>query len=753
MSSGLGQVPFDIIHGIGSQLDTLSYESLAKSCKQQHRNLQDGHTAKKALQAVHSHNHWVQLALSPPTGGFRQTLGRINDCQTALQQASPYSICIIASASSFAYSLGILCYTTCDSLRILNFNDRRATEKVFEASVLVNYVVLTQRERMMLDLESLRSMRILEHADDITVLFCDFGNFGQYVFAIDISDAKPLSRTEDGRHPRVRLCVPVRSPNKLFVRHNKQFLVMGSHSATGSHGHHEWLLHVFDLSKPDPTCTQPLQLLEFYGSEIGSTVCFIIHDGYFYSVTNQTSMESEEVDWTSFYHLVKFRLDDPKPELTGKVIWRRQHVEGPINDAWTDLGFQIDQCTGELLIVECRKEWVNGGSRSIRTYYTQSLDRVELKDMKDGMRHPPTQDRLISTLDENSNSRYEEPQERIDRYVHAEYPAVNEENVREYIRAKTKWNAYNFNAQSFVDLVTDEFVPEGEWRPRQRIRLRIVSRRELCPMIRDERLANTGTLIIRPRKRSREGEPLEDGERAFSQSQVYLWPPDNAPQELHEVLCPGGRTGEVKAVLGDEGIIYMAGPANPDTSERALVFICFDPTFGFNGMKRLDGTFAVPKRELKRKNCSVEANAGFSTTRAEDQQLTSPALAERTKKLKLEADNGTRISTYASSSMPADEKPEPDLPIPAQGDVTAQALGLDPEPALVSQAPDLWPPPLQSVAVTPGSVPEPETNAGPSGQQDKGKGKSRARSPPPHNLTTWRENASYLTINKGFWLR
>jgi hypothetical protein len=68
---------------------------------------------------------------------------------------------------------------------------------------------------------------------------------------------------------------------------------------------------------------------------------------------------------------------------------------------------------------------------------------------------------------------------RIDRSVHAEFPAVNEEHVREYIRAETKWNGYSFNAQCFVDLVADEYVPEGEWRPRHRV----VSRQELCPLI------------------------------------------------------------------------------------------------------------------------------------------------------------------------------------------------------------------------------------------------------------------------------
>jgi len=88
---------------------------------------------------------------------------------------------------------------------------------VFEGSVLVNNVVVTQRERGMIGLEFLKTMQILEYADAITVLHCDFGNFGQYIFAIDISDSKPSGGPDDDRHRRVRLCVPVRSPNKLFV--------------------------------------------------------------------------------------------------------------------------------------------------------------------------------------------------------------------------------------------------------------------------------------------------------------------------------------------------------------------------------------------------------------------------------------------------------------------------------------------------------------------------------------------------------
>ena len=565
-----------------------------------------------------------------------------------------------------------------------------------------------------------------------------------------------MERPGDGSHPRVRLCVPVRSPNKLFVRHNNQFLVMGSHSAIGSYGHHEWLLQVFDLERFEAVNAAPLQLEEFYGSEIGSTVCFTIHDGCFYAVTNQTSIESEEVDWTSYYHVVQFRLDDPQPELVTQEIWRRQHLEGPINDAWTDLGFQVDQCNGELLLVECRKEWVNGGSRATRTYYTQPMRRAERKNLKDGMRHPPTEDRLISTLDENSNSRYEEPQVRLDRYVHAEFPATSEKSTKEYIRAKTKWNGYDFNAQSFVDLVTDEYIPEGGWRPQQRIKLRVVSRLERCPLVRDDDSASPTATILRPRLKDREDEELEDSERAFSSSHLHLWPPDDAPQELHDILCPEGRAEDVKAVLGDEGLIYMAGPPRqPGSLERALVFICFDPTFGFNRMKRLDGSLAVAKRGRKRKSDMTEGPVQISSARLEAPEI--PGLPERTKRLKVELENVDieDLPARPSSSVPADEKCGADLPVPPPGDVTTQAWGLDPRspPVLAAQTSELWPPAPASDSTPHGQAPQPLPGQY-SHRQNKAEGKGKGRpKTPPTTLSHWRENAAYLSIGKGFWLR
>nr|KAK5444689.1 hypothetical protein LTR18_004393 [Exophiala xenobiotica] len=491
----------------------------------------------------------------------------------------------------------------------------------------------------------------------MVVLTCDLGLHGHHLFAVNISEEfNPPSRTTQTtrRRSRILLWTPLLSTTKLFVRHNAKYLVLGTHTATGDDGHHEWLLQRFDLVTSKPLTREPLQLRKFYGAEIGSTVCFTIHEGMFYALTNQTSFESEEVDWTSYYHFISFPIDELNPDIKIRMIWRRQHLEGPINDAWADVGFQVDCRSGELLVVECRKEWVDGGSRSIRTYYSQPFERAEYVDIDDGtrMRAPPD-DPLSRTLDEKSRSSYERAHVRIARYVHSEFQrgadgdgengngnGHGNRNVKEYIRAKTKWNGYDFNKQCFVDLVSEEVRDEGSWKARERARVRVVSRHEVSPLVVDEGAgADSGAsvsasastnataaaaggsmasvkkkekeryMMVRPRVKNEKGIELRDGEEKYSSSSIFLWPRDTPGEDvdvdgqvlrdrgLDDILCPGGRAGEVKAVLGDEGIVYLAGPPAEASraGERALVFVCFDPTFGFDGMRRVDGTMAVAR--------------------------------------------------------------------------------------------------------------------------------------------------------------
>lgn len=504
---------------------------------------------------------------------------------------------------------------------------------------------------------------------------------------------------------------------------------MGSHSAVGSDNHHEWLLEVFDLQTSIPVTKELLQLRQFYGSEIGSTACFTIYKGEFYALTTQTSLESEEVDWTSYYHFIRFRLDDPCPDLRIRVIWRRQHLEGPINDAWNDLGFQEDYSTGELLIVECRKEWINGGSRSQRTYYSQPFDRVEHRELEDGLRHPPD-DPLSRTLDEYSNSRWEESLVRADRYVHSEFQGDVPEGTKEYIRARTKWNGYSFNAQSYVDLVIDEVLPEGEWRPRQLIRLRVVSRQEMSPLVMDNVSSSAGTeaLVLRPRRRDRDGVEMEDGGRAFTPSRISVWPPTDAPQGLHNLLCPEGRAGDVKAVLGDEGLVYMAGPPRQVGSpERALILVSFDPTFGFVGMKRLDGSFALPKLDRKRKD-ELEPRPPPPATKKPKSREAADMPFEKS-----EGGQGKDLGDLAkklSDSAPGC--------VENSTSSTSPVLDFDSISPLRTTGPS-----SSSLA----SVASPVITDGQDKSKEQGKGKAKAQ------LLTWREDAAYLSIARGYWLR
>ena len=117
-----------------------------------------------------------------------------------------------------------------------------------------------------------------------------------------------------------------------------------------------------------------IQLRKFFGTDIGQTIAFEIIDGYFYAVSNQSTYEDEEIDWTSYYHCYRFPLrTEDHGILQHKRIWRRQHREGPINDCWTSISIHKHETTGIATIVEARREWVGGTSTHTRTFYVEPL--------------------------------------------------------------------------------------------------------------------------------------------------------------------------------------------------------------------------------------------------------------------------------------------------------------------------------------------------------------------------------------------
>jgi hypothetical protein len=134
----------------------------------------------------------------------------------------------------------------------------------------------------------------------------------------------------------VKLVRRLETTSRLFVRQDASSLFYGTHAHTNnSHHHREWLIEGTNLETSERY--PPVQLDDFVGTDLGLTVCFEIYNGYFYALSNQTSFDLEEIDWTSYYHCIRFPVADPTAVQTTKRIWRRQHIEGPINDTWTSL--------------------------------------------------------------------------------------------------------------------------------------------------------------------------------------------------------------------------------------------------------------------------------------------------------------------------------------------------------------------------------------------------------------------------------
>ncbi|KAH8754983.1 hypothetical protein F5883DRAFT_687202, partial [Diaporthe sp. PMI_573] len=86
-----------------------------------------------------------------------------------------------------------------------------------------------------------------------------------------------------------------------------------------------------------------------------------------YGISNQTSFEVDEIDWTSHYHCFRFPVAAPKPKTTERSVkdkmWRRQNAEGPIDDRWSFIRLIPDERDPkQLQVFESRREWLAGSS-------------------------------------------------------------------------------------------------------------------------------------------------------------------------------------------------------------------------------------------------------------------------------------------------------------------------------------------------------------------------------------------------------
>ena len=312
-------------------------------------------------QSTAPHSEEAQLARSGSIT-YGKAVERLYDRRNALSNAYPFSARIVGHGTDFLCLQGVLCILRGNSILIADLYSTSDTYEINLGSILGMFSRKRSEEP---------KLSLLYYSNGIITIQYERNDqrSGGRILVLDAKSDTP----EDERMIRD---IALESNHKLFARHTSTFLCYGTHTGNTADGGHEWELRCVSL-RPEvkPSFSQPLQLVDFFGSDIGSTVAFEVHNDHFYALANQTSLETYESDRTSFYHCIRFplaRCDNATLEVNRR-IYRRQHAEGPIHDSWTDLSIQLDERTNKAVIVESRREWRRGSSSQFRTFYTSEI--------------------------------------------------------------------------------------------------------------------------------------------------------------------------------------------------------------------------------------------------------------------------------------------------------------------------------------------------------------------------------------------
>ena len=570
-------------------------------------------------------------------GSHAAALRRAGKRRQALATAQPYIAAIVGLGDAYIYCKGVLCYILDDRVRVLDLHNSGEDETVISIPGLLSQALAEIEDN------SRGVFRLLYYADSI--LSC------LYTSSELDSTAWLIAFHKDSK--RILVAENLPSTDKIFVRHNNRYLYYGTHSEIGTDGYKKWVICGRDL-KRGRRFPHNVHLPDMVGSEIGSTICFEFYREYFYALSNQTSFEVEEIDWTSFYHCIRFPLDCPFAETLEKTennnMWRRQHQEGPIDDRWTSLRLDEDETSGELKIVESRKEWYLGSSRSQITYYTTEIkfpvrkndDELALEDFQAASAPSAPISALSSTFDLSSaqtsfstatdsvassstpaststalstaattsltpgspkahnhdlSTLPDDPIIRLlqadDNPHHIPPPPRLPQNTHpgndgshKPTFTLAKSRIRHYHTSASTYLDLVDDPLPTDWQGTQRLRLRAGSR-ALRPPLTYESDVKRG--LLRP--------PNPDLRTAlkemYRERDIVFWPPaqdPDAPDEdldqVYRLLNPPSHLGNVQGVADERSLVYVTGGCD---KPQAIVFLGFDPAMKLMGLKRWGG--------------------------------------------------------------------------------------------------------------------------------------------------------------------
>lgn len=617
-------LPYEVLSNIVESISFHDYFNLGRSCRQLTFLLEEERICKLVVQNKIPHSIEAREARKPVASGrtharsFRRAAKRYD----ALASATPFVVATVGFCEDFLYCNGVLCYTVDNTVRILNPHDPSPLEIVISIPCLLQDTVCQASDN------SKGTFLVLYYSHGIiSCLFktCDSDPIA-WLIAFHLDSQSVLVVHE------------LPSTDKIFVRHNTKYLYYGTHSELGTDGYKKWVIYGYEFATRE-WFEERIHLPDMVGSEIGSTVCFEFYNDFFYALSNQTSFEVEEIDWTSFYHVVRFPLNSPCKALLEKTenekMWRRQHQEGPIDDRWTVLKLDVDESSGELNIVEARKEWYLGSSKSQRTYYTTPIVFPDLNKDEDLERAHSLASAATSTFPLPTNSSWVPAASSLssssassssaasastsgttttatlpksitttfpdaqlakllrpdDHPHHIVAPARKPEHTHPgndgsaqptFTLAKSKIRTYHRSCSTFMDLVDDP-LPTDVYGT-QRLRLRAGTRHRK-PSLRDEQglLRKPSAVLDEALREMYEAPPIK------------YWPEAQHPdpnqrdenwEEVYRLLNPPSHLGEVRGTSDDRSLVYATGGFG---KPQALIFVSFDPATKLEGLKRWGG--------------------------------------------------------------------------------------------------------------------------------------------------------------------
>ncbi|KAL2071325.1 hypothetical protein VTL71DRAFT_12560 [Oculimacula yallundae] len=626
---GLGSLPYEVLANVAHNLSFDDIFSLGLTHRDFLFLLTEERICKSFVQNKIKYSNEALTALENG-GGNARALRIAAKRRDAIATAYPFVVATIGFCDAYVYHKGILCYTLDDRIRILDIHHSADEEYVISIPGLLTAALSDICDN------SAGKFKCLYYSDGILSCLYDACNEDSPVWLIAFHM----------KSKRILVTHELESTDKIFVRHNAQYLYYGTHSEIGTDGYKKWVIHGYEY-KARKWYDHKVHLPDMVGSEIGSTICFEIYKDHFYALSNQTSFEVEEIDWTSFYHCIRFPLNSPCRDLEERTdnesMWRRQHQEGPIDDRWTSLHLDENETTGELRIVEARKEWYKGCSKSQRTYYTtdiifpvlvkddEDFDNLPDASLQDTSFVMPTTSWVttassdesiaaeapsssvtvsstvtgssgsatastvgLSMPDIQDTSRFpDEPITKMIRkddnphHMHAPerlpertHPGNDGSTQPTHTLAKSRIRTYHTSCNTFLDLVDDPHP--DDWRGEQRLRLRAGSRK-LGPPLRD-----TTGLIRKPDHNINIA--LEE---MYKVPPISYWPkaqdllqPNEHDDEIYKLMNPPSHLGNVEGTMDERSLVYLTGAYG---QPQALIFVGFDPSINLVGVKQWGG--------------------------------------------------------------------------------------------------------------------------------------------------------------------